>query len=176
MTDEDTFHPDTRALLSYGRALAGGDAPAEKGRADHVLDRLFVIERMQDGRWPVRTFGAELVDLFGRDLRDADFAQLWLAPDKALLEALLDASDLAGEPAIIRVIAETAGPARLAAEILFTPLRIEPDFGERFLALFQPLGGEAFTRGQVVTRLRAGSLHPPHAKAKASLRLVAANV
>ena len=53
---EETFHPDTRALLAYGRALAGSGAAPKKGGADQVLERLFVIERMKDGRWPVRTF------------------------------------------------------------------------------------------------------------------------
>ena len=65
---EETFHPDTRALLAYGRALAGANARPKKGGADHVLERLFVIERKKDGRLPIRTFGAELVSLFGRDL------------------------------------------------------------------------------------------------------------
>src|SRR5262249_44778358 len=46
MMGEETFHPDTRALLAYGRALAGTRAAPKKGRADHVLERLFVIERM----------------------------------------------------------------------------------------------------------------------------------
>ena len=57
MMGEETFHPDTRALLAYGRALAGaaGAAP-KKGGAEQVLERLFVIERTKDGRMPIRTF------------------------------------------------------------------------------------------------------------------------
>ncbi|MDX2237549.1 MAG: PAS domain-containing protein [Hyphomonadaceae bacterium] len=175
MVGEESFHPDTRALLVYGRALAGGAPPPEKGRADHVLDRLFVIERMKDGRWPVRTFGAELTAIFGRDWREQDFAALWLPSDRKLVSALIDACGDAGEPAIVRILAETGGQARLGAEILFTPLRIEPHFGERYLALFQPLGGEAFVKGETIVRLRAASLHPPQAKAKAAMRLVVVN-
>src|SRR5262245_48742784 len=85
MMGEETFHPDTRALLSYGRALAGAGAAPKKGAADHVLERLFVIERRADGRLPIRTFGAELVKLFGADLRDHDFAHFFLAPDLAMM-------------------------------------------------------------------------------------------
>lgn len=180
MMGEETFHPDTRALLAYGRALAGG-APAPKpsspgkGRADQVLERLFVIERMADGRWPLRTFGAELVSLFGRDLKDRDFAELWLEPDLHLVVALIDACAAAGEPGIARVRAEGAGGAILGAEILVTPLRVAPHLGERYLGLFQPLGGEDFLAGRPIQRLRLGSLHPPAAKAPRPVRLVVSN-
>jgi hypothetical protein len=72
------------------------------------------------------------------------------------------------------VQAETSA-SLLAAEILITPLRADPLFGERYLGLFQPLGGEAFLEGRPVLRLRVGSLHPPFAKAPRSVRLVVDN-
>ena len=176
MIGEETFHPDTRALLAYGRALAGAGAPPKKGGADQVLERLFVIERMPNGRWPLRSFGAELVRIFGRDLKENDFAGLWLEPDLKLMAALIDAASAAGEPAIARVVAETADARQLGAEILLTPLRVEPVFGDRFLGLFQSLGGDAFLEGRPIVRLKLGSLHPPHAKSpKPGVRLVVVN-
>jgi hypothetical protein len=175
MMGEETFHPDTRALLAYGRALAGSAAPPKKGGADQVLDRLFVIERLSDGRMPMRTFGAELIALFGSDLKDHDFARLFLEPDLALLRALIDASAAAGEPAIARIVAETRGGHRLGAEILLTPLKVDNGLSNRFLGLFQSLGGDAFTRGGSIHLLRLGSLHPPLAKAPKPMRLVVVN-
>ena len=174
MLGEETFHPDTRALLQYGRALATGAEAPDKGRADHVLDRLFVIERAKVGRWPLRTFGVELVALFGRDLKEQDFAELFLGPDRALMNALIDAAADAGEPAIARVLGET-GAATFGAEILLTPLKAAPYLGERYLGLFQPLGGEAFAAARPVLRLRVGSLHPPAARAPPHVRLVVSN-
>lgn len=175
MMGEETFHPDTRALLAYGRALAGaGDAP-KKGGADHVLDRLLVLQRMKDGRLPIRTFGADLAALFGRDMREHDFSRFFLAPDLALLRALIDASLAAGEPAIARVTAETACGRRLGAEILLTPLKVDNSSDERFLTLFQPLGGEPFLNGRPIQLMRIGSLHPPAAKAPRGVRLVVVN-
>jgi hypothetical protein len=177
MMGEETFHPDTRALLTYGRALATGVAQPvkRKRRADHVIERLFVIERTKDGRWPVRTFGADLAKLFGRDLREHDFAHFWLEPDRKLLTALIDACAAAGEPGIARIIAETANGGRLGAEILLTPLKVEQPLGERYLGLFQTLGGEAFLDAQAIQLLRVGSLHPPQAKAPRGMRLVVDN-
>jgi hypothetical protein len=175
MMGEETFHPDTRALLAYGRALAGGGVTPRKGRADHVLDRLVVIERTKEGRLPIRTFGKELVGVFGGDLRDHDFSRYFLAPDLRLIHALIDACETAGQPGIVRVTAENVSGVQLGAEILITPLRLDADLGARFLVLFQSLGGEAFLDGRPVQRLRIGSLHPPEAKTPAGMRLVVSN-
>jgi hypothetical protein len=175
MMGEETFHPDTRALLAYGRALAGAGAPPKKGGADQVLERLFVIERMKDGRLPIRTFGAELVSIFGRDLRDHDLARYFLGPDLIMLNALIEACEAAGEPGIARITAETACGKMLGAEILLTPLRVDESLGNRFLGLFQCLGGEPFLDGRAIQLLRLGSLHPPMAKSPKGMRLVVVN-
>lgn len=175
MLGEETFHPDTRALLTYGRALAGAQSPPKRGRADQVLERLFVIERMAEGRLPIRTFGRDLVNLFGADLREHDFTRFFLAPDLELLRALIRACEAAGEPGIMRITAEMGDGSRLGAELLITPLKVDSHLGYRFLCMFQALGGEAFTHGQMIQRLRVGSLHPPAAKAPAKLRLAVVN-
>lgn len=175
MTGEETFHPDTRALLAYGRTFAVGAPLPKPTGAGRVLERLFVIECAKSGRLPVRSFGAELVELFGRDLRDHDFASLFLMPDQAMLRALIDAADAASAPGLARVHAETRAGSRFGAELLFTPLRLEASFGRRHLGLFQPLGGQAFAAGEVICRLRLGSLHPPDAKTPPSVRLVVSN-
>jgi hypothetical protein len=175
MMGEETFHPDTRALLAYGRALAGAAVAPKKGGADQVLERLFVIERMKDGRLPIRTFGADLVALFGRDLKEHDFARLFLAPDLIMINALIEACAAAGEPGIARITAETAGGKVLGAEILLTPLKVDRMLGSRFLGLFQSLGGERFLSGSSIQLLRLGSLHPPAAKMPTGMRLVVVN-
>ncbi len=175
MMGEETFHPDTRALLAYGRALAGATTPPKKGGADQVLERLFVLERLSDGRLPIRTFGAELVKLFGRDLKEHDFSRYFLAPDMALMNALIDACATAGEPGIARVTAESVSGKVLGAEILITPLKVDAHMGNRFLGLFQALGGEPFLDGRSISLLRLGSLHPPAAKQPKGMRLVVVN-
>lgn len=175
MIGEEGFHPDTRALLVYGRVLAGvGQAP-KKGAADHVLNRVFVVEPMADGRLPIRSFGAELIKVLGRDLNHYDLQTLFLEPDRKLLHGLIAACVAAGEPGIARITASGAEDARLDGEILLAPLKIDGALGKRFLGLFQPLGGEAFLGGQPIKLMRIGSLHPPLAKAPAGVRLVVNN-
>lgn len=175
MTGEETFHPDTRALLAYGRALAGARATPQKGRADHVIERLFVIERTADGRLPIRSFGKELIALFGADLREQDLRRYFLEPDLRLIEALMSATVAAGEPGIARISAETQCGRQLGAEMLLTPLKFDSTLGNRLLGLFQPLGGEPFLDGRPIKLLRVGSLHPPRAKAPRGVRLVVNN-
>jgi hypothetical protein len=47
--------------------------------------------------------------------------------------------------------------------------------GDRYLGLFQPLGGEHFLGGRTVQLMRIGSLHPPLAKRPKGVRLVVVN-
>jgi hypothetical protein len=175
MIGEETFHPDTKALLAYGRALAGTGPAIQKGRADHVLDRLFVVERTKDGRLPLRTFGRELVQVFGRDLREHDLATLFLAPDRTLLHAMIDSCEAAGQPAVARAIAVASDGATFGAEILITPLKVETFLGDRFLGMFQALGGQAFACDRPLRWLKLGSVHPPEATPPRGPRLVVVN-
>ena len=110
-------------------------------------------------------------------MREHDFSRFFLTPDLALLNALIDACAAAGEPAIARVTAETASGAKLGAEILLTPLKVDATLGNRYLGLFQSLGGESFLSGRPVQLLRLGSLHPPEAKQPkgGAMRLVVVN-
>lgn len=175
MTGEETFHPDTKALLAFGRAIAGSGAAPKKGGADHVIDRLFVLERTRDGRLPIRSFGRELIGVLGRDLREHDFAALFLAPDRALLFAMIDACAAAAEPAVARVAAVAADGRSFGGELLITPLKTDLTLGNRFLAMFQALGGQSFVAERPIRWLKLGSVHPPEAKAPTGPRLVVVN-
>jgi hypothetical protein len=92
-----------------------------------------------------------------------------------MMNALIAACEAAGEPAIVRVLAETACGRQLGAEILLTPLRVDTRLGDRFLGLFQALGGEPFLDGRPIRLMRARSLHPPLAKSPTAMRLVVVN-
>ena len=102
-------------------------------------------------------------------------ARFFLAPDLAMLQALIGACSAAGEPGIARVTAETACGKQLGAEILLTPLKVDATLGDRYLGLFQSLGGEAFLDERPIRFMRLGSIHPPMAKAPKGMRLVVVN-
>jgi hypothetical protein len=178
MIGEETFHPDTRALLAYGRALAGASDPAARPApglgADRLVERIFVMDRTASGALVLRTFGAELVSLFRADPRGKDFLSYWSRTDQALVSALVETVNRVGQPGVMRGHAETAGHRRIGVEILVTPLRVPPVTNDRLLGLMQPLGGEALLAGHPIVRLQLGTLHPPNAK-PTPLRLVVDN-
>jgi hypothetical protein len=171
-----SFHPDTQALLEYGRAIAAGLNPPSIKSADGMADRLFVVDGVHDGRATFLTFGAELMTLFRRDLRRTDLKDLFLGPDARLVHAFLSSVADANQPGVMCAVAETATGLKLGLEILATPLAKGVLSGERLLGLIQPLGGEGFLNGEKIIRVRLISLHPPFAKAPVqALRLVVSN-
>lgn len=173
---DEPFHPDTRALLEYGRAMAAGRTPATIKTADRLADRLFVIDGLGDGRANFLTFGADLVTLFQRDLRRSDLLSLFLPPDQAMLRSFLAAVTAANEPGVVCVMGETACDRRLGLELLTTPLARGVLPGERLLGMLQPLGGESALEGRGLTRLRVSSIFPPRAPLpRKPLRLVVSN-
>jgi hypothetical protein len=173
---DEPFHPDTRALLDYGRAIAAGLSPPSIKAADKLADRLFVIDGVADGRANFLTFGAELITLFKCDLRRSDLLDLFLAPDRAMLRAFLNAVTVANQPGVVCVTAQTRCGVQLGAEILVTPLARGVLSGERLLGLIQPLGGEGLLGERAIASLRLTSMFPPLAKEPPKrLRLVVNN-
>lgn len=161
---DEPFHPDTRALLEYGRAIADGQSPPSIKAADKMADRLFVIDGVADGRANFLTFGAELITLFKRDLRRTDLLDLFLVPDRTMMRALLASIASANQPGVVCGLAETEDGARVGLEILATPLAKGVLSGERLLGLIQPLGGEGLLGQRPIKRIRVTSLYPPLAK------------
>lgn len=161
---DEPFHPDTRALLDYGRAIADGRSPPSIKAADRMADRLFVIDGVAEGRANFLTFGAELVTLFKRDLRRTDLLDLFLPSDRALMRAFLASIASANQPGIVCGLAETECGMKVGVELLATPLAKGVLSGERLLGLIQPLGGETLLEKRALTRLRITSLFPPAAR------------
>ncbi|MEJ0023675.1 MAG: PAS domain-containing protein [Alphaproteobacteria bacterium] len=170
------FHPDTRALLDYGKAIAAGRTPPSVGAADRLGDRLFVIDGVPDGQANFLTFGSELISLFKRDLRRTDLLDLFLPADRAMMRAFISAVSSANQPGVACCLAETSCGIQVGVEILVTPLAKGVLSGERLLGLMQPLGGEGFLGDKAISRLRITSLFPPAARERVKpIRLVVSN-
>ncbi|HWA22776.1 MAG TPA: PAS domain-containing protein [Caulobacterales bacterium] len=175
---DEPFHPDTRALLEYGKAIAAGRTPPTVNAADKLGDRLFVIDGVPDGRANFLTFGSELITLFKRDLRRTDMLDLFLPADRGLIRAFVAAVSSANQPGVVCTVAETECGVRVGVEILVTPLAKGVLSGERLLGLMQPLGGEGFLGEKAISRLRINSLFPPTARERVKpqpIRLVVSN-
>jgi hypothetical protein len=178
MMAESTFHPDTRTLLAYSRALNGQSGQARglgAKSADRLAERLFVLDRRTYGVLALRTFGGELASLFGADLRGRDFASLWSSGDQILVRAFSETIAAVGQPGVIQCLGETAEGRRLGLEVALAPLTLTGGVEGRQLGFIQPLGGEDMMRGRAVARLVLAALHPPMARAHTGPRLVVSN-
>lgn len=160
------LHPESRALLGSWEALNGpGDdralARTQTGTdGPALLDRLFLMQRLGEGVFMVRTAGSELKAWTGRDLRDCEVATLFQGADRGLIRALLEAAVAAPGPAVARAAAFGAGPGqRQEVELVFLPL-IERGAACRVLGLFQPLSARPKV-SRPVLRLSLTALLPP---------------
>jgi hypothetical protein len=109
-----------------------------------------------------------------------DFATLWLAADRGLIEATTLAVLERGAPALARGLATCGAQIRVEFEMVIAPLDFDgpqksaPRTRRRLLCLLQTLGAEVFLRGRPVTGLSLSAVFPPPLPQSAPrLRLVA---
>jgi hypothetical protein len=180
---DPSIHPNTRVLLDAWRRMQadpkGHDAASPRVAGnEEMIERIFVLELMQDRTWLVRSAGSRLSGLIGRRLVNHDFLDLWSGPDRIMTGAFLEAVRLDGGPGVVRGIGETLHGQRAEIEITLMPLDAGAAHAprSRMLGLYQPLGNEAALAGQPLFRHRVAMLVPPTTRrAGAKLRLVASH-
>lgn len=160
-------------MLAYGRAIALDlETPAAAGAPPGAGDRLFVLEALHGDAAYVRAFSDGLIEIFGRDLRRSDFKGFFSAPDRAMLDALIQAASAAAAPGVARGVADTEQGGRIGFELMISPLSLRLGGRGRHLGYFQPLGGEVMAPGDMIIRLRLGAVLIPFSRPARTLRLV----
>lgn len=180
---EKSIHPNTRVLLdAWRRMQSEPDAHVFDGprAAEHeaLIDRLIVLELMDDRAWLIRSSGEAVNALVGRSLANQNFTNLWTGPDRVMVSAFLDAVRIDGGPGVIRGRGETLSGQRVELEVTVMPLNAGTSKSPRtrMLGLYQALGSEAALGGQPVFRHRVSMLVPPDTRqAGPKLKLVASN-
>ncbi|MFN4184876.1 MAG: PAS domain-containing protein [Hyphomonas sp.] len=175
---EQSIHPNTRVLLDAWRRMQdepNGHAVNGPNVAEHadLIERIFVLELMDDRAWLVRTAGDAVTQLVGRRLSNQNFLDLWTGPDRIMVSACLEAIRLDGGPGVIRGRGETISGARAELEVTLMPLSAGAA-RTRMLGLYQTLGSEGALGGQPVFRHRVSMIVPPDTRQVGpKLRLVA---
>lgn len=181
--EDRSIHPNTRILLDAWRRMNA--APEEFSlhgpRANEhpdLLTNLFVIQATEDRAWEFRSAGDGLRALLGRELAHHDFLSLWTGPDRAMMAGFLDAVHLDGGPGVIRGRGETLTGQRAEVEITVMPLASSQSGSRenRFLGLYQTLGGVPTLRGRPIWRHRISMLVPPDTRPESpALKVVSSN-
>jgi hypothetical protein len=150
----------TRLVFHYWDKLRGERAAPERGEIEpgavrHALLDTFILENSADGL-TFRLAGTRLCALFGGELRDKGFLDIWRdAPTRVELARLADAvmDDSAG--AVCGISAETASGGSVELELVLLPLRHAGRTHARLLGALSPvmspswLGFEAVTSGEI---------------------------
>jgi hypothetical protein len=164
------FHPNTQRLIDYWRAKKGAAPVLARSRLDPaeiagLLPRVFMAER-SDGGYRLRLAGQFIVDAHAGAKAGDDLLSLWSAEDRWEVRRMLDRA-LAGAAPI--VIAAEMGSERgrvHCLEIAFAPVCADGGPPDRFLGLYQSLGGVPghLLAGRLrLTRAEADSVPPPRA-------------
>lgn len=176
-----SIHPNTKVMIDAWRRMSADPANHAVGGPnahEHpgLIGSLFVLQRMDDGAWTFTSAGDEITKLLGRNVTNHDYLSLWSGPDRALMNAFLDAVRLDGAPGVVRGRGETLTGQRVEIELTLMPItrisdRVEP---VRMLGLYQTLGGQAMLNGRPVFRHRVSMLVPPTTRTEGpALKLVA---
>jgi hypothetical protein len=121
----------SHALFTYwdtirGDRLAPERSEIEPGAIRTVLADTFMLDVEADGTHPFRLAGTRVCALFGRELKDTPFSNLWRSPDNALGAeggALVNAVCDETRPIVGGVAGRTFDGDELELELLMLPLR-----------------------------------------------------
>jgi hypothetical protein len=136
-------HQASRDFFDYwdrqrGMATAPDRYRIEPGAVRHVLADSFVLACGTDNGCPFRAAGTRLCALFGRELIDTPFLELWDAKSRDPIADLLAAAALEMRPAVAGVAAvNDAGFLNL--ELLLLPFALKPHTPHRLTGLLVPL-------------------------------------
>jgi hypothetical protein len=153
----------TRQLYSYWNGLRGDKDVPFRCQIDPAdmrafLPEVFVLSRHSPNSYPFRIAGTALCSYFGRELREADFLDMWSPDEREGLESLLLSitSDCAG--AVLGLRAHTADDRSVDLEALLLPLRLNGDHCTQIIGTISPFRGEFWLGHRPLVRQSIQSL------------------
>lgn len=140
------LHSNTELLIDYWRTKKGRAPVLDRRDVDPAelapfLPRMFMVGRRADGGFILRLAGQYLVDAHGRARAGDDLFGLWRDEDHPLMRRSLERALARAAPLIVQ--AETRGERGrpILIEVAFAPLSAGGEIPDRFVGLYQPLGG-----------------------------------
>ena len=158
-------HSNTQRLTDYwhrqrGAGLAPLRASVDPTDFADLLPQVFILGRQAAGRYSFRLSGGLLKDLHGRELRQADFIDLWGEADRIGLQAGMEAALRHGRAMVIDAAGATEEGQDARFEILLAPMISASGQADRFLGLYQPVSPLQRLRGEALASLSVMQLRP----------------
>jgi hypothetical protein len=137
-------HKSSRDLYAYwdarrGKRAAPERADIEPGAIRHVLGDSFILALDERAGHPFRLAGTRVCALFGRELKDERFDNLWSEESQKAMSGILGA--LADEAAgiVAGVRAQNAAGAPLELELILLPLGARRPSLARAIGVLAPM-------------------------------------
>jgi len=137
-------HAASRELYAYWQEKRGTRAAPERteiepGAIRSVLADAFILTLDRKAGYPIRLAGTRLCALFGREIKEESFLNLWAASNRPTLEGLL--SILCDEciGTVAGATAQSASGETIELELLLLPLSIRRPIFARAIGVLAPL-------------------------------------
>jgi len=154
-----------RDLFAYWSKMRGDRLAPERGDIEpdairHMLGDSFFLTTGPSASFPFRLAGTRLCALFGRELKNESFFNLWGAADQAVMRKLIDAIVDEKVGAVAQATGRTIGGAPLVVnlELLMLPLLQRGPLDARVLGALVPVSVPFWLGARFVGSLELGSL------------------
>ncbi|WP_084811319.1 PAS domain-containing protein [Ensifer sp. BR816] len=156
----------TMELFQYWNTVRGDRDLPRRDEIDpaHIrslLPDLFILQRQANGDIGFRLAGTRVCALFGRELRDRKFADLWLDAEADGIARTADQVMTQCTPMLLYARGATEAGEELDVELLLSPLASADGTNDRLLGALSALSRPAWLHMTPLTHLVASGLSLP---------------
>jgi hypothetical protein len=173
----------SRELFGYWVARRGTRAAPERGEIEpsairKALGDVFILELDRVAGHPFRLGGTRVCALFGRELKNERFIDLWDTESRAALADLIDAIADEATGVVASAQGRTAEGWTQDLELVLLPLAHRGDTHQRMIGALAPLSAPFWLGSATLGALTLGNIRhlDPAREAPTAARLVAGNV
>jgi len=173
----------SRELFSYWVARRGTRVAPERGEIEpsairKALGDVFILEFDRVAGHPFRLGGTRVCALFGRELKNERFIDLWEAGSRAALADLVDGIADEATGVVASASGRTAEGWTQDLELVLLPLAHRGDTHQRMIGALAPLSVPPWLGSATLGALALGNIRylDPAREAPTAARLVAGNL
>ena len=173
----------SRELFGYWVARRGTRVAPERGEIEpsairKALGDVFILEFDRVAGHPFRLGGTRVCALFGRELKNERFIDLWEAGSRAALADLVDRIADEATGVVASASGRTAEGWTQDLELMLLPLAHRGDTHQRMIGALAPLSVPPWLGSATLGALALGNIRylDPAREAPTAARLVAGNV
>ena len=137
-------HATSRELYDYWDRLRGGRLAPQRSDVEpseirRILADTFILEVVDRETYPIRLAGTRVCILYGREIKGANFLDLWAGEDRQAVATLAAAVSTDAAAAVLSLEGQTPRRRSVSCELLLLPLRNGKSGFDRVLGSLAPI-------------------------------------